>query len=149
MSILNTEIEKTLKNQPINLERIDKNEVPANIILLRGCGFKVKLPSFEETHGMKAFAICPTAIIKGMAKTLQFDILEVEGTTGDYFSNFNGKAEAAVKQLYNEKGYEFAFVHMKATDEASHDGSIEKRLEMNKLGDEMIKTALDLIKDEE
>lgn len=98
---------------------------------------------------MKAFAICPTAIIKGMAKTLQFDILEVEGTTGDYFSNFNGKAEAAVKQLYNEKGYEFAFVHMKATDEASHDGSIEKRLEMNKLGDEMIKTALDLIKDEE
>ena len=97
---------------------------------------------------MKAFAICPTAIIKGMAITLHFDILDVEGATGDYYSDFNAKARAAVKELYNsDKDYQFAFVHVKATDEASHDGLIDKRIEMNERSDEMIKTALDLMKD--
>ena len=111
---------------------------------------KLELPSFETVHGMKSFAIAPTAIIKGMAITCSFDIIDVEGATGDYFSDFNAKARTAVKHLYSDDNkYDFAFVHMKATDEASHDGSIERRLEMNELGDQMIKTALDLIKDEE
>lgn len=127
MNGLSKAIEATLKNHPINIDRRKNGQLPANIICLRGCGFKLKLPSFQDTHGLKAFAVCPTAIIKGMAKTLQFDILDVKGATGDYHSDFNAKSIAAVAELYNpDKDYDFGFVHMKATDEASHDGLVEK-----------------------
>jgi 2,3-bisphosphoglycerate-independent phosphoglycerate mutase len=64
--------------------------------------------------------IAPTAIIRGIGKTIGIPLIEVEGTTGYYDSNLNGKASTAANLLKSDK-YDFGFVHVKATDDAGHD----------------------------
>ncbi len=44
----------------------------------------------------------------------------MEGATGYYDSNLNGKAEMAAMKLTYED-FDFGFVHVKATDDAGHD----------------------------
>jgi 2,3-bisphosphoglycerate-independent phosphoglycerate mutase len=43
--------------------------------------------------------IAPTAIIRGAGMSFNFDIIEVEGTTGYYNSNLNNKALKAVELI--------------------------------------------------
>lgn len=37
----------------------------ANVVLLRGCGCRIRVPSFEQLHGMRAVLVAPTKIIAG------------------------------------------------------------------------------------
>jgi 2,3-bisphosphoglycerate-independent phosphoglycerate mutase len=71
-------------------------------------------------HGMKAFMIAPTAIIKGIGMHIDFDIFDVEGATGWYNSNYNNKLESA-ESIIRSGEYDFGFVHIKAVDDAGHD----------------------------
>lgn len=109
-----------LKNHPINIERKAEGKSYTNVILLRGCGKRFEAPSFEEMHGMKAFMIAPTAIIKGIGMHIDLDIFDVEGATGWYDSNYHNKFESA-ENLLRKEGYDFGFVHIKAIDDAGHD----------------------------
>lgn len=43
--------------------------------------------------------IAPTAIIRGIGKSIGLDIIEVEDTTGYYDSNLNNKADKASKLI--------------------------------------------------
>jgi len=43
--------------------------------------------------------IAPTAIIRGVGITFGIPLIEVEGTTGYYDSNLNGKAAKAAELL--------------------------------------------------
>ena len=71
---------------------------------------------------MKGFMIAPTAIIRGIGRSIGLDIVEVEGTTGYYDSNLNNKAIHCVHELNDDqKNYQFAFLHVKAVDDAGHD----------------------------
>ena len=90
---------------------------------LRGAGITIDEPSFQERFGLKPFMIAPTAIIRGVGKTFGMELLDdVEGMTGYYDSNLEGKAMRAAKELIeNQNGYEFGFVHVKAVDDAGHD----------------------------
>lgn len=38
----------------------------ANVILLRGCGCRIKVPGFKERHGMQGVLVAPTKIIAGV-----------------------------------------------------------------------------------
>jgi len=78
------------------------------------------VPSFYEKYGLNGFMVSPTAIIRGIGITFKIDIFEVEGATGYYDSNLNGKAEMAAMKLTYED-FDFGFVHVKATDDAGHD----------------------------
>lgn len=46
---------------------------------------------------MKGFMIAPTAVIRGIGKSIGLDIIEVQDTTGYYDSNLNNKALAAAQ----------------------------------------------------
>jgi 2,3-bisphosphoglycerate-independent phosphoglycerate mutase len=54
-----------LSQEPLNLEREKQGLPTANIVILRGCGVKIKLDPFLERHGLNGFAICPTCILNG------------------------------------------------------------------------------------
>ena len=101
------------------------------MITLRGAGVAIDAPSFEAKHGLKPFMIAPTAIIRGVGRSFGFDLLDdVEGMTGYYDSNLEGKTvRAANAFLNNENGYEFGFVHVKATDDAGHDKDKQIKME--------------------
>lgn len=78
---------------------------------------------FELKHGLKPFMIAPTAIIRGVGRTVEMDLLDdVEGMTGYYDSNLDGKMERAAREVIeNNNGYDYGFVHIKAVDDAGHD----------------------------
>lgn len=54
------------------------------------------------------------------------DIIEVEGATGLYDTNYEGKAQAAIDALKN--GYDFVYLHVEATDEAGHEGNVDLKI---------------------
>lgn len=57
------EIERLLQAHDINKTRKAAGLTHTNVVLMRGCGKRLTVPSFEETHGLKAFMVAPTAII--------------------------------------------------------------------------------------
>jgi 2,3-bisphosphoglycerate-independent phosphoglycerate mutase len=72
--------------------------------------------------------IAPTAIIRGTGATFGMKLIDVPETTGYYNSNLNNKAEATFKAL-SEEHYDFAFMHIKAVDDAGHDKSLDIKIE--------------------
>lgn len=126
-----------LSTHPINLERERKNEPPANIVLLRGPGERINVPTFEEIHGMKPFMIAPTCIIAGLGMSLGFDLIKAPGATGDYHTNLLSKADTAL-QMLRQGEYDFGFVHVKAVDDAGHDRDVAKKVHFIEKADEMI-----------
>ena len=51
--------------------------------------------------------------------------IEVEGANGQLHTNYEGKAEAALKALAQQ---DFVFLHLEASDEAGHDGDLQLKL---------------------
>jgi 2,3-bisphosphoglycerate-independent phosphoglycerate mutase len=49
----------------------------------------------------------------------------VEGATGLYDTNYEGKAQAAIDALKTD---DFVYLHIEASDEAGHDGDLELKL---------------------
>jgi 2,3-bisphosphoglycerate-independent phosphoglycerate mutase len=54
------------------------------------------------------------------------DVLHVEGATGLYDTNYEGKARAAIDALRN--GAEFVYLHVEASDEAGHEGNADLKV---------------------
>lgn len=97
----------------------------ANAIWLWGEGGKPMLPSFEEMYGLKGSVIAAVDLIKGIGTFAGMNIINVPGATGFIDTNFEGKAEYAVK-AFNDSDY--VFLHVEAPDEAGHMGSIEEKV---------------------
>lgn len=145
---MSDEIHKKLSEHPLNKKRIEEGKSPANVVLLRGCGFKIKAEPFNEKYKTKAASVCPTAIIAGVVLTLNIDRVQPEGVTGDYHTNLLVKSQVAFKSLYQD-GYEFFFLHVKPYDEAGHDGLLHERGKLVERIDEMVGHFMSLVKDQE
>ncbi|CAO3632599.1 unnamed protein product [Cunninghamella blakesleeana] len=128
---------EVLSKHEINKDRIKAGKAPANCVLLRGCGSCIDIPSIEKLHGFKSFLIAPTCIIAGLGMTAGMDILQVDGATGDYFTDFNAKGKATVDALAN-KDYDFGFLHIKAVDDAGHDRNVKLKVEFLEKIDKMM-----------
>ncbi|KAJ0408116.1 hypothetical protein P43SY_002086 [Pythium insidiosum] len=130
-------IHTQLSSHPINVQREQAGQPPANIVLLRGPGERINVPTFEEVHGLKAFMIAPTCIIAGLGMSLGIELIKAPGATGDYHTNLVSKAETALQSI--ERGsYDFGFVHVKAVDDAGHDKDVQKKVHFIEKADEMI-----------
>ena len=128
--ILNKFTEKAqqiLEKSSVNKKRVSARKLPANVVLARGAGMAPDLPGFEEKYGIKAACISATSLIMGVCKSVGMDVIAVPEANGHVDSNIGKKAEAAIKAL--EK-YDFVFLHIKGTDEASHDGKFDAKKEM-------------------
>jgi 2,3-bisphosphoglycerate-independent phosphoglycerate mutase len=117
--------QQLLREHEINKVRIDLGENPANMIWLWGCGGKPHMPCFEEMFGIKGAVISAVDLIKGIGKIIGLKVLDVEGVTGYYDTNYQGKAKAALEAL---KEVDFVFVHIEATDEAGHNGDVRMKI---------------------
>ena len=130
-----------LEKHPLNEERAKKGLPKANALLLRGVGKCPHIPSFEEMHGMKLAVIAGTTLIKGIGKLLRGYVPDVEGATGSKNTNLENKVKAALEAL---KENDFVLLHIKATDELSHDGNFEGKKEFIKKVDKHIEPLLKL-----
>ena len=139
---LSGKIFEILNENTINLEREKKGLLPANIILLRGCGSRLKVKSFKETHGFNGFMIAPTAIINGLGQSIYMDIVKVPGATGDYSSDFSAKSDAFVENI-KKNDYDFGFLHIKAVDDAGHDKNLDLKMKFYGKIDKMIERLIE------
>ena len=115
-----------LKDHPVNLERIKKGKKPANSLWFWGEGTKPNLDSFLGKFGINGAMISAVDLLKGIAKLTGMKNLEVDGVTGNYETNFLGKAKACVDAL--NSGYDLVYLHMEAPDECGHQGDLEHKI---------------------
>lgn len=126
-----------LKDHPLNKKRKEQGLNPANSFWFWGAGTKPILTSFENIYHKRGVMISAVDLLKGIAVGAEMDRIEVEGANGGLHTNYEGKAQAAVKAL-TELGYDFAYIHVEAPDEMGHQGSVEKKLQAIQYLDERV-----------
>ena len=118
---------EVLKDHPLNKERIRQGKNPANCFWFWGGGTKPRLAPFEDQFGKKGAMISAVDLLKGLAVGTGMKVIEVEGANGGLNTNYEGKAEAAVKAV-TEDGFDFVYIHVEAPDEMGHQGSCERKV---------------------
>jgi len=108
----------------INKVRMDLGENQVSSIWLWGQGKRAQMERFEKRFGLRGAAITAVDLVRGLAKLIGFDLIDVPGATGFVDTNYQGKGGAAVEAL--EK-YDIVFVHVEAPDEAGHNGNAEMK----------------------
>ena len=115
-----------LKDHPVNLARIAAGKRPANSVWFWGEGTKPALENYEKKFGVKGGVISAVDLVKGIGMLAGMQILDVEGATGNYDTNFQGKADAALSALLN--GLDLVYIHMEAPDECGHQGDVKHKI---------------------
>jgi 2,3-bisphosphoglycerate-independent phosphoglycerate mutase len=114
-----------LDNHPVNIARRKAGKRPGNMVWFWGGGEKPSMPTFKEKFGLKAAVISAVDLVKGIGTYAGMEVIKVKGATGMYDTNFEGKAEAALKALESN---DFVFVHVEAPDEAGHERAAAKKV---------------------
>lgn len=135
-----------LKDHPVNRARKEKGLRPANSIWIWGEGIKPRLPLFKEKYNVEGAVISAVDLIKGIGIGAGMASIDVEGATGNVHTNYEGKAQAAIKWLL-EEDKDFVYVHLEGPDECGHRAELENKVKSIELIDEKIispiKAALD------
>ncbi len=142
--IVNEFIEKShevLNSHPFNEERAKRGLLRANVLLLRGVGKAVHVPSFEERYGMRMAVVAGTTLIKGIGRLLKADVIENERFTGSRDTDLDLKVKTAIECLNT---HDFVLLHIKAPDEFGHDGDFEGKKEFIEKIDSAIKPITEL-----
>lgn len=128
--------EQVLKEHPVNQKRIAAGKRPATSIWIWGEGTKPKLDDFYGKFGKKGSVISAVDLIKGIAICAGMESIDVEGATGNYDTNFEGKAKAALDALMG--GSDFVYIHLEAPDECGHQGDVEHKVQSVEWIDEKV-----------
>ncbi len=75
------------------------------------------MPTLKEKYGLKGAVISAVDLVKGIGTYAGLEIINVPGATGLDNTNYEGKADAALKALETN---DLVVVHIEAPDEAGH-----------------------------
>jgi 2,3-bisphosphoglycerate-independent phosphoglycerate mutase len=106
-----------LESHPVNLARKKSGKNPGNMIWPWGGGKKPSIPLFKKKYGLNAAVISAVDLVKGIGVYAGMKVINVPGATGLSDTNYEGKADAALKALEDN---DLVFVHVEAPDEAGH-----------------------------
>lgn len=112
-----------LENHPVNLARKGAGKATANSIWPWSPGYKPAMKTLKELFNIQQSAVISAVdLIQGIGVYAGMDVVKVEGATGLYNTNYEGKAEAAIQALDD---HDFVYLHVEASDEAGHEGDYE------------------------
>ena len=115
-----------LEHHPINRKRAEQGKDKANSIWPWSPGYKPQMKTLLETYNMKSGAVISAVdLIKGIGVYAGLRPIEVEGATGLYNTNYEGKAQAAIEALREN---DFVYLHIEASDEAGHEGDVALKI---------------------
>jgi 2,3-bisphosphoglycerate-independent phosphoglycerate mutase len=114
-----------LADHPVNRDRLAQEKLPANSLWPWSPGKRPRMETFQKRFGIHGAAISAVDLIKGLAIYAGMDVISVEGATGLFDTNYEGKADACLKALEN---HDFVYVHVEAPDEAGHDRNMKLKI---------------------
>jgi 2,3-bisphosphoglycerate-independent phosphoglycerate mutase len=108
-------------------EIVGPSPLAANQIWLWGQGRRPQLPSFAETRGVTAALVSAVDLVRGLGALAGIPAIPVEGATGWYDTNYEGKRDACLQALAD--GADAFVIHVEASDEAGHAGDVGAKVE--------------------
>ena len=138
LSLMNAS-QRLLTDHPVNFSRQSKGLRPANSIWLWGQGRSPEMSTLKERFGIEGYVISAVHLLKGIGILAGLEVLEVPGATGYFDTNYDGKAQYALKGL---KEKDFVYIHVEAPDEAGHMGDVRVKIETIETFDEKIVGAI-------
>jgi 2,3-bisphosphoglycerate-independent phosphoglycerate mutase len=107
-------------------EVLADSPLAANSVWLWGQGTQPVLPTFRETYGADAALTTAVDLIRGLGALTGIEVIEVEGATGWYDTDYEAKRDACLDTLAD--GADLFLLHVEATDEAGHAGNLEEKV---------------------
>lgn len=137
--------QKILESHPVNLRRKAEGKDCANSIWPWSPGYRPSMRPMTEEFGIKSgVVISAVDLIFGIGVYAGLKPVYVEGATGLYDTNYEGKAQAAIDALRN--GADFVFLHVEASDEAGHEGDYElKKRTIEYLDNRILRPLMDAV----
>ncbi len=126
--LLNRFIEESrnlLENHPVNTKRRENGQQAGNALWPWAPGRKPRMRTITERFGISGAAITAVDLVKGMALYAGMQPIPVEGATGLYDTNYEGKADAALLAL---EEVDFVYIHVEAADEAGHEKNLSLKI---------------------
>lgn len=118
--------QKILENHPINIARAAQGKDKANSIWMWSPGYKPNMKTLMELYNLKnGSVISAVDLIRGIGVYAGLKVIMVEGATGLWNTNYEGKAQAAIEALKTD---DFVYLHIEASDEAGHEGDVELKV---------------------
>lgn len=120
--------QEILASHPVNLKRVSEGKDPANSIWPWSPGYRPKMEplSLKYPQIKKGTVITAVDLIRGIGRYAGLRCIDVEGATGLYNTNYEGKAQAAIEALKTD---DFVYLHIEASDEAGHEGDLNLKLQ--------------------
>lgn len=119
--------QELLAEHPLNKQRVAEGKDPANSIWPWAGGYRPKMTPLTETYPQikRGAVITAVDLIRGIGRYAGLRCIDVEGATGLFDTNYEGKAQAAIEALKTD---DFVYLHVEASDEAGHEGNLALKL---------------------
>ena len=118
--------QQLLPAHPVNQKRLAEGKDPANSIWPWSPGYRPAMQTMQQMYGFKRGAVISAVdLIRGIGVYAGLRIINVEGATGLYDTNYEGKAQAAIEALQTD---DFVYLHVEASDEAGHEGDVALKI---------------------
>jgi 2,3-bisphosphoglycerate-independent phosphoglycerate mutase len=114
-----------LEHHPVNEKRRKDGKQAANSLWPWAPGKKPVMETIQQRFGISGAAITAVDLIKGLAIYAGMKPIAVDGATGLYDTNYEGKADAALKAL---EDVDFVYIHVEAPDEAGHEKNLSLKI---------------------
>lgn len=116
--------QKILASHPVNLKRVAEGKDPANSIWPWSPGYRPSIQPVSDIYPWirSSSVISAVDLIKGIGHYAGMKVIDVEGATGLFDTNYENKAKAAIDALRTD---DFVYVHVEAPDEAGHEGNFK------------------------
>ena len=120
--------QELLASHPVNLKRVAEGKDPANSIWPWSPGYRPKMEPLSQKYSQikKGSVITAVDLIRGIGRYAGLRCIDVDGATGLYNTNYEGKAAAAIEALKTD---DFVYLHIEASDEAGHEGDLNLKLQ--------------------
>ena len=139
--------QELLASHPLNLKRMAEGKDPANSIWAWSPGFRPQMEPLSQKYPeiKKGSVITAVDLIRGIGRYAGLRCIDVEGATGLYDTNYEGKAHAAIEALRTD---DFVYLHVEASDEAGHEGNVALKLQtIENLDSRIVKPVYEAVKE--
>jgi 2,3-bisphosphoglycerate-independent phosphoglycerate mutase len=118
--------EVVLRDHPVNIARRSRGDMPATMIwLFWGSGPVPDMPAFRQIYGLDVAVTSAVDILRGLARMTGMEVLDIPGVKDGLGNDFTAQAAGALAAL---REHDLVVIHIEATDEAAHTGSIDAKV---------------------